>query len=43
MSDVGAGNLLRQLTALGVLREQSDGRGRTAWWYADEVLETLAD
>lgn len=43
MSDVGAGNRLRQLTTLGILREQSYGRGRTARWYADEILVTLTD
>lgn len=43
MSDVGAANLLRQLTTLGILREQSHGRGRTARWYADQILKTLTD
>ncbi len=38
----GASHLLRQLTELGVLREDGDGRrGVRARWYADEVLEVL--
>jgi len=43
MSTQGALNLLRQLTAAGILREDSSGRGSLARWYADEVLELLAD
>lgn len=38
----GAAHLLRQLTELGVLREDSVGRrGVRARWYADEVLAVL--
>lgn len=37
----GAINLLRQLTAVGVLRENGGGRGVLTRWYADEVFQLL--
>ncbi|MDK3258355.1 Fic family protein [Blastococcus capsensis] len=39
----GATYLLKQLSDAGVLRPQTQGKGTPVTWYADEVLEVLAD
>lgn len=38
-----AGNLLRQLTDAGALREHSPGQGSRSRWFADAILATLTD
>lgn len=39
----GATYLLKQLADAGALRPNTQGKGNAVTWYADEVLEVLAD
>jgi Fic family protein len=41
ISQPGASNLLRRLTAHGILREQGSGTGVRHRWFSDEVLSVL--
>jgi Fic family protein len=41
ISQPGATNLLRRLTANGVLREQGTGAGVRHRWFSDEILSVL--
>jgi len=41
ISQPGATNLLRRLTAHGILREQGSGTGVRHRWFSDEVLGVL--